>query len=81
MTDNLNKKAATFLTSKARLLIKKNPKLKIFQDEIDRRLSIASDQTSRQEVLDIMYKATRNELHDKLNYIDRLIDPVLPKDA
>ncbi|WP_319410151.1 hypothetical protein [uncultured Desulfosarcina sp.] len=66
--------AVGLLTAKSEALIEQYPRLKRLQSEVDRRLSNASDKDSRQEILNIMYHASRNELHAGLNRLNRLLD-------
>lgn len=69
-------KAVELLTAKSEALIELYPRLKGLQSEIDRRLSNAPDKNNRQEILNIMYHASRNELHEELNRLNRLLDSV-----
>ena len=74
-----NKKAVDLLTINAEQLIDKYPKLKALQEEINRRLSKAPSQESKQEILDIMYKSTRNELHETIAHVGQLLDNIANK--
>jgi len=69
-------KAVEFLTAKSEALIEQYPQLKGLQSEVDRRLSNVPDKNNRQEVVSIMYHATRNELHERLNRLNRILDSV-----
>ena len=73
-------KAVELLTAKSEELIEQCPHLKELQSEVDRRLSNAPDKNSRQEILNIMYHSRRNELHERLNRLNRILDSVsIPK--
>ena len=69
-------KAVELLTAKSEALIEQYPRLKGLQSEVDRRLSSASDKNSRQEILNIMYHVSRNELHEELNRLNRILGSV-----
>jgi hypothetical protein len=69
-------KAVECLTAKSEALIEQYPQLKGLQSEIDRRLSNVPDKSNRQEIVNIMYHASRNELHEKLHRLNRILDSV-----
>lgn len=72
--EKLAVKRVGLLTAKAEALTEKCPRLKKLQAEIDRLVSNAPDKAMRQESLDIMYKASRGELHIRLNRLNALLD-------
>ena len=72
-------KVVQLLKHKTFEMLEGNRKLKSFQDEIDRRLSKVPNQNSRQEVIDIMFTARKNELIETLMNINRLLDDITRK--
>jgi ATP phosphoribosyltransferase len=62
------------LTTKSEELIVRYPRLKSLQAEIDRILSNTHGVRNRQEVLDIMFKTTRDELHSQFQYLNKLLE-------
>lgn len=67
------------LTAKSEELIEQHPHLKKLQSEVDRLLSNAPDEQTRQEILDIMFQAGRNDLHAQIDHLNGLLDALNTK--
>ena len=74
ISDKHYRKTIDMLTANSDELIVRYPRLKGLQAEIDRILSNTHGTKNRQEVLDIMFKTTRNELHSQLQHLNKLLE-------
>lgn len=74
INDNHHRKTIDMLTTKSEELIVRYPRLKSLQAEIDRILSNTHGVKNRQEVLDIMFKTTRDELHIQFQHLNKLLE-------
>jgi len=72
-------KTVEMLTAKSEELIAQYPHLKKLQSEVDRLLSTAPDEQTRQEILDIMFQAGRNDLHAQIDHLNGLLDVIKAK--
>lgn len=77
--NNKQDKVVEILTAKSEELIEQHPHLKKLQSEVDRLLSNAPDEQTRQEILDIMFQAGRNDLHAQIDHLNGLLDALNTK--
>ncbi|WP_319409465.1 hypothetical protein [uncultured Desulfosarcina sp.] len=76
--NNLDK-VVEMLTAKSEELIEQHPHLKKLRSEVDRLLSTAPDEQMRQEILDVMFQAGRNDLHAQMDHLNGLLDALNTK--
>ncbi|BBO77908.1 hypothetical protein DSCW_53250 [Desulfosarcina widdelii] len=77
--NNKQDKVVEILTAKSEELIEQHPHLKKLQSEVDRLLSNAPDEQTRQEILDIMFQTGRNDLHAQIDHLNGLLDALNTK--
>lgn len=72
-------KIVEVMTAKAEKLIEQYPHLRELQTEVDRLLSRAPDGKIRQEIMDIMFHACRDDFYAQLHHLNSLLESALSR--